>query len=207
MAAEKDSFLARDLLGNCYEKGIGTGIDLKKAFENSKLAAAHEYDRALEHLGICYELGLGTKKNAVQAFNAYLMAYKKSSTPRIIARLANCFRNGIGTKKNLGMALLLECEAGNLEQVIALCEKDNSIILAKDTFGNNALHAAALKGHTHVADFLMGKYPELLKSSNNKQEKPFLTAHKNGHSKLAKIMLNAESNPPKSVAPISQGPQ
>ena len=48
-------------IGRCYELGIGTEPNPKKAFENYKLAARNNYRDAKYALGRCYAKGIGTK--------------------------------------------------------------------------------------------------------------------------------------------------
>ena len=48
-------------LGRCYEKGIGTKVDEKKAFKNYKKANELDNTVSLMSLGRCYLHGIGTK--------------------------------------------------------------------------------------------------------------------------------------------------
>ncbi len=73
---------AHDLLGRCYERGIGVEKDLKKAFElygqsvlksgkNSQLAS-----RARYNLGCCYLFGSGVEQDLEKAKEHFLAAEK-----------------------------------------------------------------------------------------------------------------------------------
>ncbi|KAG9293267.1 hypothetical protein G9A89_010638 [Geosiphon pyriformis] len=68
------------LVGFFYRYGIGTKIDLEKAFNAYKLAA-NEYNDTLSqiHLGNCYIYGRGTKPNPDQGFVWFSKAAKTGS--------------------------------------------------------------------------------------------------------------------------------
>ena len=57
-------------LGECYENGIGTSIDIKKAFECYEISAKYYLD-GLESLGRCYRDGIYVEKDDEKAIDYF----------------------------------------------------------------------------------------------------------------------------------------
>jgi hypothetical protein len=62
---------AQTVVGEIYEKGIGTAPDYTRAVEWYRKASDQGYARALFNLGTLYEQGLGVEKDTLQALNLY----------------------------------------------------------------------------------------------------------------------------------------
>lgn len=62
---------AQTVVGEIYEKGLGTNPDYTKAAEWYRKAANQGHARALFSLGTLYEQGLGVEKDTLQALNLY----------------------------------------------------------------------------------------------------------------------------------------
>ncbi|CAB4390485.1 unnamed protein product [Rhizophagus irregularis] len=111
-------------LGNCYDKGIGTEINKKKAFKLYKIAAEkgenfaqnslgflYEYGEAAVkgyvdaqyQLGYCYYEGIGTEIDKANAFEYYKIAAENGNNYAQNS-LGFLYGNGEGTKKNLEKA-------------------------------------------------------------------------------------------------------
>lgn len=79
-AAEKDSIAAFEV-ALCYQNGLGTATDQKKAVEYYRKAADNDIAedlarddiraRAANNLGVCYEFGLGVEQNLDEASKMY----------------------------------------------------------------------------------------------------------------------------------------
>lgn len=72
-------------LGYCFEHGVETTIDEKKAFDNYFSAVELNHTEALLRLAKCYEFGKGTEINIVLAYNLYL----RSGRHRNIIKMHN----------------------------------------------------------------------------------------------------------------------
>jgi TPR repeat protein len=68
-AAEAGNAKALDALGSYYEYGIGTPVDLRKAFECYRRASGYGLPGAIYNLGVCYFEGTGTRKSNARAFD------------------------------------------------------------------------------------------------------------------------------------------
>ena len=62
---------AQTVVGEIYEKGLGTAPDYTRAAEWYRKASDQGYARALFNLGTLYEQGLGVEKDTLQALNLY----------------------------------------------------------------------------------------------------------------------------------------
>jgi hypothetical protein len=108
-----------NLLGYCYDVGIGTNIDEEKAFELYQKAANLGNSGGLNNLGTCYEIGTGTDVDKQKAFELYQKAANLESSFGI-NNLASCYKNGTGTGVNEQKAFELYQKAANLENLSAV---------------------------------------------------------------------------------------
>ena len=70
-SAEGGDAEAQTVVGEIYERGLGTAPDYAKAAEWYRKAADQGHARALFNLGTLYEQGLGVEKDALKALNLY----------------------------------------------------------------------------------------------------------------------------------------
>ena len=73
-AAESGDAEAQTVVGEIYEKGLGTAPDYARAASWYRKAADQGHARAQFNLGTLYEQGLGVEKDALQALNLYRSA-------------------------------------------------------------------------------------------------------------------------------------
>ena len=73
-SAESGDAEAQTVVGEIYEKGLGTKPDFAKAASWYRKAADQGHARAQFNLGTLYEQGLGVEKDALQALNLYRSA-------------------------------------------------------------------------------------------------------------------------------------
>lgn len=59
--------IAQQILGRCYENGLGTAQDVITAVKWYELAAEQKNSQAMVSLGYCYELGIGVAKDEAKA--------------------------------------------------------------------------------------------------------------------------------------------
>jgi TPR repeat protein len=65
-----------NLLGYCYDLGVGTNVDNQKAFKSYRKAADLGNSHGINNLGRCYCHGIGTDVNMEKAFKLYQKAAK-----------------------------------------------------------------------------------------------------------------------------------
>ena len=68
---------AQNVLGECYQKGNGVGIDYSKAAGYYRKAANSGNAEAQYNLAVCYSRGLGVSKDMKQAYNYFQKAAGK----------------------------------------------------------------------------------------------------------------------------------
>ena len=73
-SAESGDVEAQTVVGEIYEKGLGTAPDFVKAASWYRKAADQGHARAQFNLGTLYEQGLGVEKDPLQALNLYRSA-------------------------------------------------------------------------------------------------------------------------------------
>ena len=104
--ASVNNVAAKYNLGVCYEKGLGTPIDYKKA-EECYLISANQGDAdAQENLAIMYNTGKGVSQNNKRAFKYFLLAAKQGKVGSIY-NLGVLYQNGYGVQKDIKKAF--EC--------------------------------------------------------------------------------------------------
>lgn len=88
-----------NLLGICYDYGIGVEKDEKQAVELYKKAAEQGYAAAQCNLGVCYECGTGVEKDEKQAVEWYKKAAEQNDVDAQW-HLGACYYCGIGIEKD-----------------------------------------------------------------------------------------------------------
>ncbi|KAF0502935.1 calmodulin-dependent protein kinase [Gigaspora margarita] len=81
-AADKGNIIAMNTLGLCYQKGLGTNIDIAKGFKSFEQAAKVGLPASQYELGQCYENGKGTEKDFEKALYWYEKAAEKDNVYR-----------------------------------------------------------------------------------------------------------------------------
>ncbi|RIA92709.1 hypothetical protein C1645_820298 [Glomus cerebriforme] len=101
--AEKEYPAGINLLGYCYDYGIGT-INLKKAFELYQKAAELGNSYGISNLGCCYKDGTGTDINIQKAIELY---QKAANLGNDFAQynLALMYEHGNGIQKDIDKAI------------------------------------------------------------------------------------------------------
>ncbi len=104
-AFENDTILSAYDLGRCYEYGIGTKADSKKAFELYSLCAADTSrlyklvsGYSLVALGHCYYEGIGVEKDVAKAIEYWQAVLADAYTHWAARRKAEEYLNGINSK-------------------------------------------------------------------------------------------------------------
>ena len=103
VAARQGSTEAAFLFAQCLEKGIGTPVNEKRAFEYFSKAAEKEYPPALVRMGDYRLEGKFLALDPAEAFVLFSKAAKKNF-PAALRKMAWCYENGIGTDKDLKKA-------------------------------------------------------------------------------------------------------
>ncbi len=99
-SAAKDSDPdAENALAYCYQFGAGTSVDVQKAIEWYKRAAAHGNLNAKANLGSLYISGTGHKKDAGEALRMFSEACDGGNRRACVA-LANAYWNGDGVNRD-----------------------------------------------------------------------------------------------------------
>jgi TPR repeat protein len=93
-----------NLLGYCYDIGIGTDVNTQKAFELYQMAAKLGNSHGINNLGCCYDNGIGTNVNKQKAIELY---QKAANLGNDIAQynLALMYECGDGIKKDVNQAI------------------------------------------------------------------------------------------------------
>ncbi|GBB84239.1 hypothetical protein RclHR1_10860009 [Rhizophagus clarus] len=104
MLAEKKYPGGINLLGYCYDIGIGTDINAQKAFELYQFAAKLGNSHGMNNLGCCYDNGIGTDINKQKAIELYQIA---ANFGHDIAQynLALMYEHGDGIEKDVSQAI------------------------------------------------------------------------------------------------------
>lgn len=71
---------ALNCLGNCYEQGMGTPVDQRRAFLYYKAAAAYNIAEGIFNMARCHHYGLGVKRNLREARKLYLQLRDQGDT-------------------------------------------------------------------------------------------------------------------------------
>ncbi|GES91007.1 kinase-like domain-containing protein [Rhizophagus clarus] len=102
-----------NLLGCCYDSGIGTDIDKEKAFELYQKAANLGNSHGISNLGWYYEKGFIACIDKKKAFELYQRAADLGNSHGI-RNLGRCYEKGIGIDVNKQEAFELYQKAANL---------------------------------------------------------------------------------------------
>lgn len=90
--------LALYRLGNCYQQGLGTEEDGKKAFECYELAVKQNFVVAQNDLGQCYLQGIGVNEDPKKAIECFEKGVNLKDADSITS-LGLCYINGLGVSK------------------------------------------------------------------------------------------------------------
>jgi TPR repeat protein len=106
-------------LGYLNFSGIGTSINIDKAFIYFYKASLDHHAISQYYLGVCYEFGFGTKINEKLAFECYERSAKQNGSVVGKFALGICYEKGIGTVKSESIALYWFQKAADNGHVIA----------------------------------------------------------------------------------------
>lgn len=90
------------IVATAYEKGIGTAVDGKKAFEYYKKAADCHHGIAFKagiKIGDCYRDGIGVAKDEKKYFEC-CKHYAATRDADSMMKLGICYRDGVGVEKD-----------------------------------------------------------------------------------------------------------
>lgn len=147
-----------------YRFGMGTTIDLARAFEFILRAADNGYQDATYMLGEMYKDGIGIKQDYTTAFNIFSKKILRSDY-RANATLAYMLYKGLGCKQNYSMAynlFLTEAEYGNTSCMyyVGLCLRNGYGVPQNIKEANKWLKKSADKGDKQSISELAEKEPE-----------------------------------------------
>lgn len=114
-AADGGLSSAQNILGICYDKGLGVGQNYKTSFYWYKQAAMQDDVSALFNLGNCYFSGKGVERDAEKGAEFIARAAEKGDI-EAYSYLGNMYRLGKGVEKNYQLAvkwLKKACDANN----------------------------------------------------------------------------------------------
>lgn len=107
------------LMGEIHEQGILGQIDLLKAYELYREAAALNDPLAMVKMGHCFENALSVEADLVKAIVWYERAIESGSAEGM-AQLGRCYLNGIGVNKDASLALEWYAKAVEKEHLDAI---------------------------------------------------------------------------------------
>ena len=159
------------MLAYYYESGIGTEIDLKKAFQCYKEAAKSGEGQTLLNLGLCYLYGKGTKTNGKKGIK-YVMDAVTLGESAAVLQMYYIYKNGEHVQKDMDLAKYWLWEATvnyqNLKGYLHLAE-DN---LVGDNINTNLATQAIARFVNEVNDWdvdelrmfneLMSEHPDAI---------------------------------------------
>ncbi len=94
----------QNLVGYCYNLGLGVTKDLTLAVFWYEQAAKHHHKEALFNLAVLYERGEGVEANPRKAFALYRRSALLGDAPAQ-CNLAVCYLDGFGAKPNLAKGI------------------------------------------------------------------------------------------------------
>ena len=124
---ENGNYEYMNMLGTCYENGLGVNRDLKEALRCFREGAEKGMPDCINSLGYCYDLGIGVPVDKTAAFG-YFKTASEAGYAHATNNLAMCYEYGFGVKQNLDMAMQVYeiaikqgdwNAASNLERLIA----------------------------------------------------------------------------------------
>lgn len=103
-------------------------------------------------------------------------------------------RHDINKCDEQGMTALLHAAVSGDTAVLKLLVMQGAFVAAKNGSGLNALHIAALNGHTEALSFLMKRFPAGLDKSDLNGDTPLTLAIGGGHAETVRLLLDAEAS-------------
>ncbi|GET03244.1 kinase-like domain-containing protein [Rhizophagus clarus] len=116
--ANKSMSYGQNSAGYCYDCGIGTKKDFKKAFYWYEKAANNGNRKAMHNVGRCYINGNGVEKDYNKAFESFKQSAERGNFIGI-TKLGYCYYEGIGTKIDRQKAFESYQNGANLGDKIA----------------------------------------------------------------------------------------
>ena len=112
-------------MGHCYEFGIGTNVDYKKAFSIYEELKEIDYEDGIYRLAYCYEHGIGIDIDKEKAFKLYNDLARMGNEDAMFY-LAQCYE--LDRKNVLSNEITNEEIVADLEHDTNL-EKDINIVI------------------------------------------------------------------------------
>jgi len=117
-AASQNYLAAQDLLGSCYEKGLGVPQDYFKAVFWFRKAADQGYSEAQHDLAICILKGLGTKKDEAEAVQWFRRSAEQGLSEAQY-NLGMAYEKGVGVTPNIQEAFIWYKKAAEQENPLS----------------------------------------------------------------------------------------
>ena len=149
--AMKGNAIAQNYLGSiCYAEGIGTPVNLAKAFEWSLKAAKQGYATAQNNVAVFLFQGMGVNKDISQAIKWWIEAADNGNSDAQ-AWLRACYKDGIGVRQSDQKAFEWYNLAGNNGNERALgelfyCYYEGAGVEKNDVMAVKYLELATKKG-------------------------------------------------------------
>ena len=139
-----------NLLGYCYNLGLGVPQDYKKARRYYMKAAKHGCLDSYYNLALLYEHCLGVKANSKKTFRYYLVA-AQGGIADAQCNLATCYLDGVGVEKNVKKGLFWLEKAAKSDDIKAQYNLGIALLTLKSNVAlkhaKKWLKMAANRGH------------------------------------------------------------
>jgi uncharacterized protein len=156
--AEKGYIRSTFYLGVCFDNGIGTRTNRRKAFEAFLRAARDGHPEAQYNLYQMYRRGIGTEKDLRKAIR-WLREAAKHRDIEAIRDLGFCYHEGVGVRNNHAKAAELyrtAAKAGDsrAQWSLALCYLDGHGVNQSQRWSMDWMRKAAKNGHDQARAYL-----------------------------------------------------
>jgi len=108
-----------NLLGHCYDNGIGVEKDISKAVRLYQRAIDMGNPLAMFNLAVCYKYGQGVEKDLSKAVGLYQQAADMGNS-NAMNNLGNCYNHGQGVEKDISKAVGLYQRAADMGNPLAM---------------------------------------------------------------------------------------